>query len=38
LVFETVKLNLKDVATYHSYEGRIPVLIGVSAKVILMRI
>ena len=37
-IFETVKVNLKDVVGYHSYEGRIPVLMERSAKVFLLRV
>jgi hypothetical protein len=36
-IFETVKVNLKDLAVYDSYAGKIPVLIGSKAKVFLMR-
>ena len=36
-IFETVKVNMKDVVGYHSYEGRIPVLMEKSAKVFLLR-
>ena len=36
-IFETIKVNLKDLAVYDSYAGKIPVVLGIKAKVILMR-
>lgn len=36
-IFETVKVNLKDVAVFESYRGKVPVLIGRPARVVLIR-
>lgn len=36
-IFETVKVNLKDLAVYNSYAGKVPIVIGYRAKVVLMR-
>lgn len=37
-IFETVKMNTRDLAGYVSYSGRIPVLLGRATRVVLVRV
>ena len=38
VVFETVKMNTRDVAGFESYQGRVPVVLGKKVKVALLRV